>query len=80
MIFTPETPALFRTQGVKNIENRYSSGGGSKHHTPGAGTMRGNSDDVAPRGDERNEKSGMGSSEWREKIEGQKGDVSFLSV
>ncbi|MCJ1272178.1 hypothetical protein MMC22_012086, partial [Lobaria immixta] len=68
------SPALFRTPGVQNIENRYSSGGGSKHHTPGAGTTRGNSDDVAPRGDERNESSGMGSKEWKERIADQRPD------
>ncbi|MCJ1470341.1 hypothetical protein MMC07_008986 [Pseudocyphellaria aurata] len=68
--------SLFRTQGVKNIEDRYSSGGGSKHHTPGAGTMRGNSEDVAPRADPGNDKSGMGSKEWRERIGDQTPEVS----
>lgn len=77
-MFGSHTPELFRTPGVQNIENRYSSGGGSKHHTPGAGTMRGNSDDVAPRGDEWNKKSGMGSAEWQEKIAEQKADVGFF--
>lgn len=74
----PGSSALFRTPGVKNIENRYSSGGGSKHHTPGAGTTRGNSDDVAPRADERNESSGMGSKEWKEGIADQRADVSLF--
>lgn len=61
---------------MKNIEDRYSAGGATKHHTPGAGTTRGDSEDVAPRGDERNESSGMGSKEWKEKFSDQLGDVS----
>lgn len=38
--------AIPGTQGVKNIEDRYSSGGGSKTHLPGSATPLGNSDNV----------------------------------
>ena len=34
----------FRTPGVKNIEERYSSGGAASTHTPGVATARGNAD------------------------------------
>jgi len=37
---TPPTP------GVKNIEDRYSSAGGSKDHLPGRGTKMGEPDNV----------------------------------
>lgn len=72
--------ANFKMPSVQNIEDRYSARGGSKHSTPGAGTMRGNPDDVAPRGDPQNLNSGMGSKEWQEKIAGQKADVSLFCV
>lgn len=41
--------------------------------------MRGNSEDVAPKADPTNDKSGMGSKEWQEKIGEQKPEVSSAS-
>jgi len=35
---------IFRSPGVKNIEDRYSSGGGAKTHLPGSATPLGRSD------------------------------------
>lgn len=37
-------PNPYKTQGVQNIEDRFSSGGGHPTHTPGRATMRGTSD------------------------------------
>ena len=34
-------PNPYKTQGVQNIEDRFSSGGGSPTHTPAAGSQRG---------------------------------------
>ncbi|KAF6227223.1 hypothetical protein HO133_008665 [Letharia lupina] len=39
-------PNPLQTSGVQNIEQRYSSGGGSKNHLPGAATKRGHPDSV----------------------------------
>jgi len=36
----------FKTTGVKSIEDRFSSGGGSKDHVPGAATPLGNHENV----------------------------------
>jgi hypothetical protein len=36
-------PNPYKTQGVQNIEDRFSSGGGSPTHTPAGGTKRGTS-------------------------------------
>jgi hypothetical protein len=36
-------PNPYKTQGVQNIEDRFSSGGGSPTHTPAGGTRRGTS-------------------------------------
>ena len=71
--------AVLKTPGVQNIENRYSSGGGSKDHLPGAATPLGKSDQVA--GNVKSP-SGIGSEHYQERIAGQKPDVSvgFLSV
>lgn len=66
-------PNVFHTPGVANIENRYSAGGGSKHHTPGAATKRGDSEQVE--GNTANTQ-GIGSPQWQEQIGGQKPDVS----
>lgn len=45
-------PNPYKTQGVQNIEDRYSSGGGHPTHTPAGGTQRGtgtmNSSDLKP--------------------------------
>ena len=36
-------PNPYKTQGVQNIEDRFSAGGGSPTHTPAGGTKRGTS-------------------------------------
>ena len=36
-------PNPYKTQGVQNIEDRYSAGGGHPTHTPAGGTQRGTS-------------------------------------
>ncbi|OAL06679.1 hypothetical protein IQ06DRAFT_288553 [Phaeosphaeriaceae sp. SRC1lsM3a] len=36
-------PNPYKTQGVQNIEDRFSAGGGHPTHTPGMATMRGTS-------------------------------------
>jgi hypothetical protein len=36
-------PNPYKTQGVQNIEDRYSAGGGHPTHTPGTATKRGTS-------------------------------------
>lgn len=36
-------PNPYKTQGVQNIEDRYSAGGGHPTHTPGMATERGSS-------------------------------------
>ena len=66
-------PNPFRTTGVENIEKRYSSGGGSKNHLPGAATMRGDQDSVV--GNTETAK-GIGSPHHEAHIQGQKPDVS----
>ena len=66
-------PNPFRTPGVQNIENRYSAGGGSKNHLPGAATKRGNSESV----DANTETAkGIGSPHHEAHYQGQKPDVS----
>jgi hypothetical protein len=37
-------PNPYKTQGVQNIEDRFSSGGGSPTHTPAVASHRGNGD------------------------------------
>lgn len=34
-------PNPYKTREVQNIEDRFSAGGGTPHHTPGVATMRG---------------------------------------
>ncbi|MCJ1384840.1 hypothetical protein MMC17_007958 [Xylographa soralifera] len=65
--------SVLKTPGVQNIEHRYSSGGGSKDHLPGAATPRGNPDNV-----EGNtvKHQGVGSSAFGEHISSQKPDPS----
>ena len=65
--------SVLHTPGVQNIEKRYSSGGGSKDHLPGAATPLGKSDQVM--GNTKTQ-SGIGSEKYQEKIAGQKPDVS----
>jgi hypothetical protein len=47
-------PNPYKTQGVQNIEDRFSAGGGHPTHTPAGGTQRGtgtaNSPDLKPGG------------------------------
>ncbi|KAF1360183.1 hypothetical protein EJ07DRAFT_116067 [Lizonia empirigonia] len=38
-------PNPYKTQGVENIENRFSAGGGHPTHTPAQASMRGSSTD-----------------------------------
>jgi len=65
--------SILKTPGVQNIEHRYSSGGGSKDHLPGAATPRGNPDNV-----EGNtvKHQGVGSTAFGENISSQKPDPS----
>ena len=64
---------LFRTPGVKNIENRYSAGGGAKTHLPGAATPLGDSERVDGNMDKH---QGISSDKFREQIGEQKPRVS----
>ncbi|CAF9924808.1 MAG: hypothetical protein ALECFALPRED_002837 [Alectoria fallacina] len=66
-------PNPFRSTGVENIEKRYSSGGGSKNHLPGAATKRGDPDSVV--GNTETAK-GIGSPHHEAHIQGQKPDPS----
>ncbi|KAG7002168.1 hypothetical protein G7Y79_00028g061890 [Physcia stellaris] len=59
----------FRTPAVSAIEDRYSSGGASRNHTPGAATPRGKIDQVHGNQEKH---AGIGTPEWDEKIGGQK--------
>lgn len=70
-------PNPLRTPGVKNIEGRYSSGGGSKNHLPGAATKRGHPDSVD--GNTETAK-GIGSPHHEAHVQGQKPDVSALCI
>ncbi|MCJ1339046.1 hypothetical protein MMC09_004335 [Bachmanniomyces sp. S44760] len=65
--------ASLKTPGVGSIEDRFSSGGGTKNHTPGVATPRGSYDQVEP----RTEKSkGVGTDHFEDKVAGQKPDPS----
>ncbi|MCJ1366290.1 hypothetical protein MMC16_005418 [Acarospora aff. strigata] len=64
---------LFSTPGVQNIENRFSSGGGTKTHIPGAATKRGDADNTVS---SREGDHGIGSDKFREKVGEQKPDPS----
>ena len=66
----------FRTPAVSAIEDRYSSGGASRNHTPGVATPRGKIDQVHGNQEKH---AGIGTPEWDEKIGGQKPNVSSLS-
>lgn len=65
-------PAEVSTPGTRNIENRFSSGGAAKDHTPAVGTKRGDKDVVVPKA-----KTGSprGTEKWDEKIEQQVPEV-----
>lgn len=62
---------------MQNIENRFSAGGGTKTHVPGAATKRGDSDQVESRA-KGGGNQGIGSDKFREEVGGQHGAVSFL--
>lgn len=66
-------PNPLQTTGVQNIERRYSSGGGSKNHLPGAATKRGHPDSVE--GNTETAK-GIGSPHHEANYQGQKPDPS----
>jgi len=66
---------LFTTSGVKNIENRFSAGGGTKTHIPGAATQLGSSANVETRAAKD---QGIGTDKFREKVGEQHADVSFF--
>ncbi|MCJ1376662.1 hypothetical protein MMC20_007906 [Loxospora ochrophaea] len=74
--YTPFNPlsSILSTPGVQNIEDRWSSGGGSKHHTPGSATRRGSSEDVQGNTEKH---QGVGSESFNEHIGGQKPEVSI---
>ncbi|MCJ1485919.1 hypothetical protein MMC06_006094 [Schaereria dolodes] len=64
---------ILRTSGVQSIEDRYSSGGASNTHTPGAATKRGNYEDVQSNTEKH---QGVGSDQFRDQVGGQKPRVS----
>ncbi|KAI9704190.1 MAG: hypothetical protein M1836_007051 [Candelina mexicana] len=66
-------PNPFHTTAVSSIEDRYSSGGATDTHTPGAATPTGNSRDMNPRTDKQ---QGIGTEGFKEKIAGQRPDPS----
>ena len=67
---------ILRTPGVENIEKRYSAGGGSKNHLPGAATPLGNHDAVDGNVQKH---QGVGSEKFLNSISDQKPDVSGSS-
>ena len=73
LVQTGTLPNPFYTPGVQNIENRYSALGGAKNHQPAVATKKRDSEDVAGR---QKTQKGMGTPSYKEKYEGQKGDVS----
>ncbi|KAI9780802.1 MAG: hypothetical protein M1835_004426, partial [Candelina submexicana] len=64
-------PNPFHTTAVSSIEDRYSSGGATDTHTPGAATPTGNSRDMNPRTEKQ---QGIGTEGFKEKIAGQRPD------
>ncbi|MCJ1408586.1 hypothetical protein MMC19_002661 [Ptychographa xylographoides] len=62
---------ILRTPGVENIEKRYSAGGGSKNHLPGAATPLGNHDAVDGNVQKH---QGVGSEKFLNSISDQKPD------
>ncbi|KAF2281040.1 uncharacterized protein EI97DRAFT_429122 [Westerdykella ornata] len=63
-------PNPFRTQGVKNIEDRYTAGGGMPNHQPGTATKAGDSSNVETR--QQGVSKGPDSAEFAGKINDQK--------
>ncbi|KAL8985946.1 MAG: hypothetical protein Q9205_000456 [Flavoplaca limonia] len=70
---SPYSPALFRTPGVSNIEDRWAAGGGGRNSTPGAGTKLGDRHEVL--GNQLGSKE-MGTPHHQEKIGEQKPEGS----
>ncbi|KAL8839258.1 MAG: hypothetical protein Q9176_004589 [Flavoplaca citrina] len=70
---SPYSPALFRTPGVSNVEDRWAAGGGGRNSTPGAGTKLGDRHEVL--GNQLGSKE-MGTPHHQEKIGEQKPEVS----
>ncbi|KAL8669482.1 MAG: hypothetical protein Q9168_005931 [Polycauliona sp. 1 TL-2023] len=66
---SPYAPALFRTTGVSNIEDRWAAGGGGRNSTPGTATKLGDRHNVTSN---QIDPKGMGSAHHQEKIGEQK--------
>ncbi|KAI9818122.1 MAG: hypothetical protein M1827_000747 [Pycnora praestabilis] len=73
LVGTGILPAFTKTPGVSNIEDRFSSGGGTATHVPGAATPTGNKDNVTPRSERA---QGVGEEKFKEKIADQRPDPS----
>ncbi|KAL2351804.1 hypothetical protein BJ546DRAFT_259638 [Cryomyces antarcticus] len=67
--FPGGTPKVFDTPASKSIGDRWSSGGGSTNHTPGAATKRGDKQDVMSN---QKNPSGMGSTHFEENVANQR--------
>jgi hypothetical protein len=67
-------PNPYKTREVQNIEDRFSAGGGSTHHTPGAGTMRGDASNIESR--QMGEEKGPQSDYHKKNISEQQSEVS----
>lgn len=65
---------MFRSYGVQNIERRFSAGGGSPSHTPGAATKLGDMSNVTS-GQEKS--TGRGTPYHQEKFGEQRPEVSW---
>ncbi|KAI9670386.1 MAG: hypothetical protein M1817_004429 [Caeruleum heppii] len=64
--------SVFRTPGVKNIENAFSRGGGTKTHTPAIATKRGDSEHVTGGAANQDQKQGIDSTSFQNKFGDQK--------
>ncbi|KAF1943421.1 hypothetical protein EJ02DRAFT_433185 [Clathrospora elynae] len=70
-------PNPYKTQGVQNIEDRFSSGGGSPTHTPAGGTKRGSATDNEGRHD--GPSKGPDSEHFKANISDQQGEPVWPS-
>lgn len=69
--------SLFKTAGVSNIEQRYSAGGATGTHTPGAaGTPRGKGDDVITKAEVN--QNDAGTKAFEERIGGQRPEPGLV--
>ncbi|KAL2057277.1 hypothetical protein ABVK25_002330 [Lepraria finkii] len=73
LVQTGTLPNPFYTNGVQNIEKRYSSGGASPNKTPAAATKRGHPDQVTSNTDTT---KGVGTPHYEETFGEQKPDPS----